>query len=164
MLDLDPGLMIWAWVTFFVLLFSLYKVAWKPILSTIDKREQTIKDSIDRAEKAKEEAESLLEKHNQLMLKAEEESQKMIKENRELANKSRQEILEQAKESADKILSKAKAEIEKEKDDALYSLRAEVADLAIAATKKIIGESMDESKQKSIVTEFIQKMPKSSQN
>jgi F-type H+-transporting ATPase subunit b len=164
MLDLDPGLMIWAWVTFFVLLFFLYKVAWKPILSTIEKRENTIQDSLDRAEKAKEEAESLLEKHNEMMQKAEEESQKLLKENRELAEKSRQEILEQAKENADKIISKAKAEIEKEKDDALYSLRSEVADLAIAATKKIIGESIDESKQKSIVADFIQKMPKSSQN
>jgi F-type H+-transporting ATPase subunit b len=81
-----------------------------------------------------------------------------------LADKSRQEILEQAKENADKLIAKAKSEIEKEKDDALLSLRSEVADLAIAATKKIIGESIDESKQKSIVTEFIQKMPKSSQN
>jgi F-type H+-transporting ATPase subunit b len=164
MLDLDPGLIIWAWVTFFVLLIFLYKVAWKPILSTIEKREKTIQDSIDRAEKAKEEAESLLEKHNQMMQKAEEESQKMLKENRELAEKSRQEIMEQAKENADNILNKAKAEIEKEKDDALYSLRSEVADLAIAATKKIIGETIDESKQKSIITEFIQKMPNSSQH
>ncbi len=164
MLDLDPGLMIWAWVTFFVLLIILYKVAWKPILSTIEKRENTIKDSIDRAEKAKEEAESLLEKHTEMIKKAEEESQKMLKENRELAEKSRQELLEQAKENAENILNKAKAEIEKEKDDALYSLRSEVADLAIAATKKIIGESVDETKQKSIINEFIQKMPKSSQH
>jgi F-type H+-transporting ATPase subunit b len=88
----------------------------------------------------------------------------MLKENRELAEKSRQVILEQAKGSADQILKKAKAEIEKEKDDALHSLRSEVADLAIAATKKIIGESIDESKQKSIISEFIQKMPKSSQH
>jgi F-type H+-transporting ATPase subunit b len=164
MLDLDPGLMIWAWVTFFVLLFVLYKVAWKPILSTIDKREKTIQDSIDRAEKAKEEAESLLEKHNQLMQSAQQEAQKMLKENRTLAEKSRQEILEQAKKNAGQLLDKAKSEIEKERDEALFVLRSEVADLAIAATKKIIGESLDESKQKSIVEEFIQKMPESTQH
>ena len=97
------------------------------------------------------------------MQTAEEESQKMFKENRALAEKSRQELLEQAKKNAGQLLEKAKAEIDKEKDDALYSLRSEVADLAIAATKKIIGESLDESKQKTIINEFIQKMPKSTQ-
>ncbi len=164
MLDLDPGLMIWAWVTFFVLLFILYKVAWKPILATIDKREKSIQDSLDRAEKAKEEAEAILEKHNQLMKSAEEDSQRMLKENRDLADKSRQEILEQAKQNADKLIEKAKMEIAKERDDALHALRGEVADLTIAATRKIIGESLDEEKQKSIISDFIKKMPNSIQN
>ena len=67
MLNLDPGMMIWAWITFGVLLFILYKVAWKPILSNIDKREKTIQESLDKAQKAQEEAESLLQKHEQLM-------------------------------------------------------------------------------------------------
>jgi len=96
MLELDPGVIGWAWVTFGVLLFLLYKLAWKPILSTIDKREKTIQDSLDNAEKAHKDAQSLLEKHEQMIKKAEEEAQKLIKENREAAEKSRQEIVQQA--------------------------------------------------------------------
>ena len=164
MLQLDPGVMIWAWITFFILLFLLYKFAWKPILGIIDEREKTIQDALDRSQQAREESETILEKHTQMILAAEGESQRILKESRTLAEKSRQEILEQAKQSADHIISRAKAEIEKEKDDALAALRSEVADLAIAATKKIIGESMDEAKQRVIVDQFIQKMPKSSQN
>jgi len=60
MLNLDPGMMIWAWITFLALLGLLYKFAWKPILSTIEKREQTIQDSLDKAAKANEEAQVLL--------------------------------------------------------------------------------------------------------
>ena len=90
MLSLDPGVMIWAWITFFVLLFLLYKIAWKPILSAIDNREKLVQDSIDRAEMAKKESEELLEKHEKLIRNAEEEAQKIIKENKELAEKSRQ--------------------------------------------------------------------------
>ena len=164
MLDLDPGVMIWAWVTFFVLLITLYKVAWKPILETIDKREKSIENSLKRAEKAKEEAEAILEKHNQMIKSAEEESQRMLKENRELAEKARQEILVQAKKNAEKLIEKAKSEIAKERDDAMQALRVEVADLTIAASKKIIGESLDEAKQKAIINDFIGKMPKSIQN
>ena len=74
------------------------------------------------------------------------------------------EILEQAKQNADKLIEKAKMEIAKERDDALHALRGEVADLTIAATRKIIGESLDEEKQKSIISDFIKKMPNSIQN
>jgi F-type H+-transporting ATPase subunit b len=164
MLELDPGVMIWAWITFFVLLLLLYKLAWKPILATIEKREKTIQDSLDGAEKAREEAEVLLEQHNQLMRSAEEDAQRLLKENRELAEKSRQEILEQAKQSAEKLIENAKSAIEKEKQDALTALRAEVADLAVNATKKIIGESLDETKQREIVSDYLGKIPDTMQN
>ncbi|TFH02323.1 MAG: F0F1 ATP synthase subunit B [Calditrichales bacterium] len=163
MLQLDPGVMIWAWITFFILLLLLYKIAWKPILAIVDKREKTVQDALDRSAKAREEAEAILEKHSQMVLAAEGESQRILKETRVLAEKSRQEILDQAKQSADNIVRKAKAEIEKEKEDALAALRSEVADLAIAAAGKIIGESLDDAKQRVIVNEFIQKMPKSTQ-
>ena len=65
---------------------------------------------------------------------------------------------------AQNILDKAKAEIEKEKDSALTALRGEIADLTIAATKKIIGETLDETKHRALVNDFIQKMPKSTNN
>jgi F-type H+-transporting ATPase subunit b len=164
MLDLDPGMMIWAWITFLVLLGILYKVAWKPVLAMIEKREKTIQDSLDSAQTAQEEAEKLLTEHQELIRSAEQEAQKLIRENRELAEKSRQEIIAQAQKSAHELLVKAKADIEKEKDAALMSLRSEVADLAISATRKIIGESMDEAKQRDIVEEYIRKIPDSAKN
>ena len=164
MLELDPGLMIWAWVTFFVLLLILYKVAWKPILSVIDNREKSIKDSIEEAENSRQEAEQLLIKHKEMIDSAASEAQSLLKENRALAEKTKQEIIEQAKYSAQKMLDKAKIEIEKEKESALLSLRTEVADLTISATKKIINESLDESKQRALIDDFIQKIPKSTKN
>ncbi len=164
MLDLDPGMMIWAWITFVVLLLLMYKVAWKPILSTVDKREKTIQDALDKAKHAQENAEKLLSQHEEMMRTAEEEAQKFLRENRDLAEKSKQEILEQARLSAQKLIEKAKQEIEKEKENALLTLRSEVADLAISATRKIIGESLDEAKQRALIAEYVGKIPKSTTN
>jgi F-type H+-transporting ATPase subunit b len=161
MLSLDPGVMIWAWITFLILLFVLYKVAWKPILSIIDKREKSIQDSIEQAEKAKNESEVLLEEHKKLIRNAEEEAQKIVNENKELAEKSRQELIEQAKEESNKLRAKAKLEIEKEKESALQALRSEVVDLTISATKKLIGDVIDESKHRGIIENYIQKLPES---
>ena len=159
MLNLDPGMMIWGWITFVVLLILLYKVAWKPILSIIDKRENTIQDSLDNAKNAQEDAEKLLSKHEEMIKSAEQEAQKLFKENRDLAEKSKQDILDQAQKSAQDLIERAKADIEKEKEAALVSLRTEVADLAIGATRKIIGESLDEAKHREMVDEFIRKIP-----
>ena len=164
MLNLDPGMMIWAWITFLVLLGLLYKVAWKPLLSTIEKREHTIQDSLAKAAQAKDEAQALIDKYEEMIRSAQNEAQRIIRENRALAEKSRQEIIEQARGTAEKIVEKAKLEIEKEKESALFSLRSEVADLAIEATKKILHESLDESRQRTIVNNFIEKIPKNTSN
>jgi len=62
------------------------------------------------------------------------------------------------------MLDKAKLEIEKEKESALVELRGEVADLVITAAKKVIGESLDESKHKALIEDYINKMPKATEH
>ena len=164
MLDLDPGMIIWTWVTFIIVLGILYKVALKPILNAIDSRENSIRSDLEEAQKQRDEAQELLEEHKQMVDKAEAEAQKLFKESQALADKARQETLDKAREESDKLLDKAKAEIEKEKDSALTSLKEEVADLAIGAAEKILSANLDESKQKAVVDEYIKSMPKSLKN
>ena len=64
MLDVNPGLIVWTIVTFVCLLIVLRKFAWKPLLEVLQKREEHVRSSIERAEHAKQEAERLL-KENQ---------------------------------------------------------------------------------------------------
>ena len=80
--------MIWTVVTFIVLLLILKKVAWKPILAALDKRENDIKESLEQAEKAKEEAKQILEENQANLAKAEEESKKIIEQSRAYAETS----------------------------------------------------------------------------
>ena len=61
----DPGLIIWTIITFLLLLFILKKAAWKPLLSALQKREDTIASSIQKAEQAKVDAEKLLKEHSE---------------------------------------------------------------------------------------------------
>jgi F-type H+-transporting ATPase subunit b len=76
LLDVNPGLMIWTVITFILLLLILKKVAWKPILTALDKREKDIKDSLEKAEIAKAEAQKILEENQANLSRAEEESKK----------------------------------------------------------------------------------------
>ncbi len=164
MLNLDPGMMIWTWITFFIVLFILSRIALKPILGAIESREKLIREDLEKAKQQREEAEGLLEKHRQLIAGAEHEAQKLIKESQQLAEKARQEIIENARQESSRLVEKARQEIEHEKESALASLKAEVADLAIGAAEKIILQTLDKEKQKKVVDEYIKSMPKSIKN
>jgi len=164
MLDIDPGMIIWTWITFGIVLIFLSKLALKPILAAIENREKSIRGDIEQAQQQRDEAEALLNQHKELMENAETEAQELFKESRKQADKAREEMLEQARLESGKLLEKAKDEIEHQKDSALASLKAEVADLAVGAAEKIILHNLDEDKQKAVVDEYIKTMPKTLKN
>lgn len=164
MLDLEYGMIIWTWITFIIVLVLLSKLALKPILSAIDKREQSIRDDLTAAQQQRDEAQALLDQHKQMMEQAESEARKLFQESQTMAEKARQETLDKAQQESKQALEKAKAEIERQKDSALASLKAEVADLAIGAAEKIILANLDADMQKGVVDEYIKSMPKSVKN
>lgn len=164
MLDLDPGMMAWTWITFAIVFFILYKLALKPIIAAIEQREKSVKDDLESAQKQRDEAAELLERHQKLIATAESEAQKIIRENQELAQKTRQQMLDETRGEAAKMVEKAKQEIEQQKESAIASLKQEVADLAIGAAEKVLTRSLDADMHKKLVDEYISSMPKSVDN
>ena len=159
MLSLDPGIMVWTVVTFLCLLILLYKMAWKPILTTIETRERTIKESLESAQREREEAQALLEKHQAIMRTAENEAQKIIREYKTMAEKMHKEMTSQSKQEAEKIIKKAQSEIEAEKEAAMVKLRHDIADLVVNATKKFIKDALDDEQQKRLIDQYIAEIP-----
>lgn len=164
MLNLDPGMMIWTWITFLFVLGILSKLALKPMLTAINNREDQIRSDIENAKKQRNEAEELLNKHKELMASAESEAQKIIKENQQLVEKTKQSMIDEARKESEKIIENAKKEIDRQKESALSSLRAEVADLAIGAAEKIIIQKLDKREHDNVINEYIKSMPKSEKN
>lgn len=160
LLDVNPGLIIWTVVTFIILLFILKKMAWKPILGSLNERENFIKDSLEKAEKAQQEALRLLEENKANLAKAEEESQKIIAQGRDYAEKLKTQIIEESKIQGKKMVEAASSEIERKNREAFERLKDQIADIAVNAAEKIIRESLDKEKQKSIVDKFIDQLPK----
>jgi F-type H+-transporting ATPase subunit b len=160
MLNPNPGLIIWTIITFVLLLIILKKFAWKPLLESLHKREETVRSSIERAENAKQEAERLLEENRKQLERAEQDGRRILNENRALAEKLKEEIIEKANQQSRKMIEMAKQEIERDKDAALLSLRGEVANLAIQAAGKILDETLDENKQRKLVDSYLKGLPK----
>jgi len=160
MLELNTGLIIWTGLTFVVLLFILGRYAWKPVLKMLDTREESIKQSIEKAEESRREAGRILEENRKNLARAEEVAQKVIREARELAEKIRLESVSKATSEGNKLIDKAREEIERDKQLAITQLHGLVAELAVKAAEKILNEAIDEAKQKKLVENFINSLGK----
>jgi F-type H+-transporting ATPase subunit b len=160
LLDVNPGLMIWTVITFIVLLFILKRVAWKPILTALDKRENDIKESLAQAEKAKDEAKKILEENQANLAKAEEESKKIIEQGRTYAQSFKEQLIKDSKDQAKKIVDDASSEIQRRKDAAFEELKGQIAEIAVNAAEKIIKESLDAQKSKQVIDKYLNEVTK----
>jgi len=160
LLDVNPGLIIWTILTFLLLLIILKKVAWKPILTALDKREKEIEDSLNRAEQAKEEAQKILEENQATLSKAEEESKKIIDQSRVYGDNLKEQLMKESKEQAQKIIEDASAEIERKKNAAFEELKNQIADISVGAAEKIMKENIDVNKNKQIVSKYLSEINK----
>ena len=159
LLTLEPGMLVWTFVTFALLLWVLKKIAWKPLLGALETRENNIREDLQKAEKARVDAELLLTEHRQLLERSETEARKILDEAKATAESLKQGIIDSANEQARQMSEQAKAEIQREKDTALSQLREEVADLAVRAAGKILGEELDADKHRKLVNDFISNLP-----
>ena len=161
MFDINPGLMVWTVITFVVLVIALSKFAWKPLLKSLQDREDKIRQALDQAEKARAEAADLLKQNEQNLAKAEEEYHKIIREGKTFAEKLKEEVVAKAHQQAQREIQQAKEEIQRDVDAAKQQLRTEVADLAVLAAGKILDETLDAQKHKKIVDSFLNQLPNS---
>jgi F-type H+-transporting ATPase subunit b len=160
LLDVNPGLIVWTLITFILLLVILKKVAWKPILAALDNREKGIEESLNRAEKAKEEAQKILDENRASLSKAEEESKKIIDQSRSYADDLKEQMLKLSKEQAQKLIDDATAEIERKKQSAFEELRNQIAEISVTAAEKIMKENIDAEKNKQLVTRYLKEISK----
>ncbi len=155
MLEVNTGLIAWTIVTFILLLIVLRKFAWKPLLEGLQRREEKVRTSIERAEQAQRDAERLMEENRQRLARADQESHRLLSEGRVLAEKLKADIVEQANRQSRKMIDQAHLEIEREKEAALAQLRNEVASLAIKAAEKILDETLDEKRQRKLLDTYL---------
>ena len=159
LLNIEPGLIIWTIITFVVLLIVLRKVAWGPILTTLEQREQTIRNSLAEAQRAHQEAEQLLVQHQQMLADANREVLRLLEQGREEAERLRVSMTEQAREEAQRLTEAARRDIVRERQLAMQELKNTAADLALAAAGRLLHTAMTSEDHRRLVTEFLDRFP-----
>ena len=146
------GLIFWTTVVFTLLVLLLKKFAWKPILSAVDERNQSIKNSLAQAEKARNEMSELTANNEKIIAQAKVDRDVILKEARDMKNEIISEAKDKASKEAEKLVSTAKEQILNEKMKAITELKNHVADLSIEMAEKILNSELsDVAKQKELV-------------
>ena len=153
-LGVNWGLLISQIVNFAVLFLILRTVAYKPILKFLDGRRERIAKGLEDARKAEERLANIEKDYQTRMDAARADAQKMVADLTANAEKNAAAIVAKANEDAAKIKATAQDEAEAERNKALADLRSQVVTLSMAAANKLIGASMDEKRQRSLVNEF----------
>ncbi len=142
-------------VAFIVLFIVMAKFAFPPITKMLDERATKIRESLEKAEDTRVEAERLLEEYKVQMAEARAEATKVIEQGRKVAESMKAEIVAKAKEEAEAEKTKAIEAIQAEKVSAMAELRGEVADLSVAVAGKIIGSSLSKKDHEALIDKYL---------
>lgn len=142
-------------LAFFVLLFVLGKFGWPMFAGMLEKREGTIKDSLEKSEAARIESEKLLEEYKAQLADAKAQAQQIVADAKKAGEAAQADITTKAQEEASAMIAKAKAAIETEKKIAIAELQGSVADTSIAVAAKLVGEDLDDAEHRKIIERYV---------
>ena len=150
------GLVFWMLVSFGIILFILKKFAWKPILSALKSREESIQKALDDASHARSEMANFKNESERIINSAKIERDNIIKEARDAKDAIVSEAKTKAKEEAEKIMRNARESIGNEKMAAIAELKNQVASLSIQIAEKILKEELSsEEKRKILISNLL---------
>lgn len=142
-------------VSFAVLFVLMWKFALPPITKMLDERAVKIRESLERAEETKVEAERLLEDYKIQMAEARSEAAKVIEQGRKVAESMKDEIVAKANEEAAQIVAKARDVMEAEKKAAIAELQAQVAEVSVAVAGKLIGAQLSAADHAKLIEKYV---------
>ncbi|WP_341834450.1 F0F1 ATP synthase subunit B [Chitinophaga pollutisoli] len=143
---LMPGLGLFtiSLIIFIIVFLILKKFAWKPILSTLKEREDSITDSIATAERVKEEMAQMKAEHEHVLAEAKAERSAILKEAKDAKDQIIREAKEQAQAEAKKIIAEASVAIENQKMAALTDVKNQVGTLVIEVAEKVLRKELSD--------------------
>ena len=155
LIQVIPGLMIWTIVAFAITLWVLKRYAFGPVQKLIDERRDRIRQSIEEADRAREEARSLLEEHRALIGQAKSQAEDILAEARKVADAQRERLRGEIEEDRQRRLEETQRQIDQATTQALGEIRREVASLSLLAAEKITRKTLTDTDQKRLVDEAL---------
>ena len=146
---------IWGGISFLILLVLIYKVGYPAIKKGMEARSEKIRASLAEADKAKTEAQGVLDEYRRQLTDAKTEASRIIEEARQAADKIRQDLRKQAEQEVAEIKARAQEDITASATRTMADLRARVALMSIELAEKVVEKNLDRETNRQLVERFI---------
>jgi F-type H+-transporting ATPase subunit b len=145
-------------ITFSVFVWFTMKFVWPPILKVMKEREQRIADGLAAAERGQQALELAQLKADEHLKEAKQQAAEIIEQANKRANQMSEESKQQIRIENERLLAIARADIQQEWQTAQQKLRAEVANLVMTTTEKILAQSLDSVAQHALVKQSLEEI------
>lgn len=149
--------MIWMLVGFLIVLFILAKVGWPMIIGAVEKRNQHISDSLEAAKEANEALAGIEAAKEKALAEQQAEQVRIINESQELRKQLIEEARNEARAEAEKMVADARLKIQKEQEEAMSQMKAEVISLSVDIAEKLLQRELSDKDAQSRYVEAILK-------
>lgn len=154
----DAGQAVVTIFIFLVLVFVLGRWAWKPLVTQLEKREKTIAQTIEDAQKRNQEAEELLAQYRARLDAAQAEGAELLAQSRLQAAEARDKVLADAQEQTHKLTESARQDIEQAKKQAVSELYETTAQLAADVAARVLKKQLTPQDHQRLLSESLQDM------
>lgn len=159
LLDIN-GTLIAELIAFLLMLGVLARWVYPPIIRAAEARQLQIKQQLEQADKARQEAEQRLREAEAEILSAREQAGQIIERANRAAERIQQDAQEKAREEAKRIVEAASRDIDAERQRAIQSIRLQMADIVTSAVAKIVTDSLDGERQRTLIETTIAQVEK----
>jgi F-type H+-transporting ATPase subunit b len=146
---------VWGGLAFLIVLGVLLKFAFPALKKGLKQREDTIREELEGASRAREEAEAEAAQYRAQIGDARGEANTILEEARADAERIRREMLERAENEAAEVRQRAQEDINLAQERAMADLRAQVTDLSIDLAEKVVEQSLDRETQVALIDRYI---------
>src|SRR5437588_5807679 len=147
--------LIWGAISFVLLFFLMSKFAYPALKKGMDGRAEKIRGSIDEAERARGEAQQILDQYQRQLADAKSEAGRIIEEARQAADKLRQDLKRQAETEVAELRGRAQEDIQAQVERAMADLHARVAELSIELAEKVVERNIDRETNLQLIENYI---------
>ena len=144
--------------SFLLLIFLVKKYAWGNITSILDARAEKITNDIDEAEAARKKAEELAAKREEELAGSRQEATNILETAKETAEKNKAHILSEANQEALRLKEKAQLEISQNKEEAMNSIKGDVADLTVNLAGKLLSQQLDSEGHRQLIDRYLNEL------
>ena len=143
-------------INFVILLGILFLFAYKPVLRLLDQRAERIRESLEAADRAREEAAVSRSAIEEQLNEARQEGQRLLDQAREAAERYRGDEMDRARQEVETFVARARSDIQRERDAAIEEVRANFGDLALTAAERVIRRSLDRQAHEELIAQVLE--------